>query len=78
MSSQAGESWYREAYEHLPIPYQLLDPRGHLVTVNDVWLEMLGYSASEVEDRWFGDFLTSECHGGGARDGDEQHASQDY
>jgi len=60
MSSQAGESWYRETYEHLPIPYQLLDPRGHLVTVNDVWLEMLGYSASEVEDRWFGDFLTTE------------------
>ncbi|HUW84903.1 MAG TPA: PAS domain-containing protein [Phycisphaerae bacterium] len=62
MNSQAGESWYREAYEQLPIPYQLLDPRGHLVTVNDVWLQMLGYSASEVEDRWLGDFLTSESH----------------
>jgi len=60
MNPQAGESSYREAYEQLPIPYQLLDPRGHLVTVNDVWLQMLGYSASEVEGRWFGDFLTSE------------------
>ncbi len=60
MNSQVDESWYREAYEHLPVPYQLLDPRGHLVTVNDLWLQTLGYSASEVEDRWFGDFLTSE------------------
>jgi PAS domain S-box-containing protein len=48
---------YRPLYQHCPLPYQLLDPEGHLLEVNEAWLQALGYERHEVLGRWFGDFM---------------------
>jgi two-component system sensor histidine kinase/response regulator len=57
----ASEQRFNLLYERAPLGYQSLDRDGHLVDVNQVWLDTLGYSREGVIGRWFGDFLTPEC-----------------
>jgi two-component system sensor histidine kinase UhpB len=40
--------------------YQSLDEDGIIREVNQVWLDILGYSREEVIGRWFGDFLSPD------------------
>lgn len=44
-------------YDDAPLPYQSLDESGHIIEVNQAWLDLLGYSQDEVIGRWFGDFI---------------------
>lgn len=53
----ASEERYRELYEQAPFGYQSLDAEGRFITVNQAWLNLLGYSREEVVGHWFGDFL---------------------
>ena len=57
---QEKEEQFRLLYERAPISYQSLDENGRLLTVNQAWLDELGYQQNEVIGRWFGDFLISE------------------
>jgi PAS domain S-box-containing protein len=41
----------------LPYPYQILDRDGEIRTVNDAWLDRLGYDRADVEGEPFGAFL---------------------
>ncbi|MFB6222641.1 MAG: PAS domain S-box protein [Haloarcula sp.] len=43
-----------------PHPYQSLNGEGVIRTVNDAWLDLLGYERADAEGKWFGDFLVSE------------------
>lgn len=43
----------------LPHPYHSLDPDGVILTVNDAWLEVLGYDREDVEGRPFSAFLAN-------------------
>ncbi|MFO7834703.1 MAG: PAS domain-containing protein [Halohasta sp.] len=43
--------------EFAPYPYQSLDADGVVRTVNDAWLDLLGYDREAVEGTWFGAFL---------------------
>jgi PAS domain S-box-containing protein len=44
--------------ELVPHPYQSLNAAGELRSVNEAWLETLGWERDEVEGEWFGEFLT--------------------
>jgi|GEM_PF-2846819 len=57
---EASEARYRELYEQSPLGYQSLDVNGHIIIVNRAWLNMLGYSKTEVIGKWFGNFLAPE------------------
>lgn len=46
--------------EFAPHPYQSLNSDGEILTVNDAWINILGYDRDEVVGRWFGEFLTNE------------------
>lgn len=39
---------------------QSLDETGNFISVNNSWLNMLGYTKEEVSGRWFGDFILPE------------------
>ena len=43
-----------------PLAYQALDENGCVLSVNDRWLEILGYSRDEVTGRPFTEFIASE------------------
>ncbi len=45
--------------EFSPHPYQSLNSDGEILSVNDAWLDILGYDREEVEGRWFGAFLAN-------------------
>jgi PAS domain S-box-containing protein len=60
MALRESEERFRLLYEQAPLSYQALDERGHLIEVNQAWLDTLGYTREEVIGRWFGDFLTPE------------------
>lgn len=47
----------RQVFERAPLPYQSLDEDGCFLTVNQTWLDTLGYSRNEVIGRNFGEFL---------------------
>jgi PAS domain S-box-containing protein len=51
------EQKFRFFYQNAPIAYQSLDENGHLIEVNNAWLETLGYDRKEVIGKSFGDFL---------------------
>lgn len=52
-----SEKRFRLLHEMLPVGYQSLDPKGHVLDVNEAWLAMTGYGRTDVIGRWFGDFL---------------------
>ncbi len=55
---QASEERHRELYNKTPIMMHSIDDEGSLVSVNDYWLQVLGYKRSEVLGRKVPDFLT--------------------
>ncbi len=46
--------------ERLPIPYQSLDTTGQIVSVNQAWLDRLGYERETVEGEPFVTFLSDQ------------------
>lgn len=52
-----SEKKFRLLYEKAPVGYQSLDARGHLVEVNQAWLDLMGYSREEVLGTPFEDYL---------------------
>ena len=52
-----SEEKFRLLYERAPLGYQSLDENGHLIEVNQAWLDTLGYYREEVIGKSFGDFL---------------------
>ena len=50
----------RDCHGQLPLPYHSLDAEGRIRTVNQPWLDVLGYDRSAVEGEPFEQFLTSE------------------
>ena len=50
----------RQLYERAPLGYQSLDENGCFLTVNQAWVDALGYSREEVIGFNFGDFLHSD------------------
>jgi len=52
-----SEERFRKLYEETPLGYQSLDLKGRFVEVNKAWLDMTGYSRSEVMGHSFGEFL---------------------
>jgi PAS domain S-box-containing protein/putative nucleotidyltransferase with HDIG domain len=57
---RASEEIYRDLYEKSPLGYQSLDENGFFLTVNQAWLDVLGYERDEVLGTWFGDLLAPE------------------
>jgi PAS domain S-box-containing protein len=55
-----SEERFRLLYETAPLGYQSLDAEGRVITVNQAWLDTLGYNSDEVIGHWFGEFLTPE------------------
>lgn len=47
----------RHLYEQAPLGYQSLDENGCFLSVNQAWIDALGYSREEVIGRHFSDFL---------------------
>lgn len=45
-------------FENAPMPYQSLDENGIIITVNNAWLDMLGYKKEEVKGTFIGNYLT--------------------
>jgi len=58
-----SEEKFHRLFDQAPLGYQSLDEAGHILEVNQTWLDLLGYSREEVLGRWFGAFLRP-----GARD----------
>lgn len=56
-SLQESETRFRLFYEHAPVAYQSLDIRGHILAVNNAWLNQLGYPREAVIGHFIGDFL---------------------
>jgi PAS domain S-box-containing protein len=54
---EESEERFRILYENAPLGYQSLDEDGHILEVNEAWLNALGYSRQEVIGKWFGDLL---------------------
>ncbi|MFQ5865758.1 MAG: sigma 54-interacting transcriptional regulator [bacterium] len=55
-----SEKRYRSLYNHTPVMMHSIDGNGQLVSVNDYWLEVLGYERGEVIGRQSTDFLTEQ------------------
>ena len=53
-----SEERYRSLYHHAPVMLHSIDPEGRLMSVNDYWLETLGYERDEVLGRTSVEFLT--------------------
>ena len=53
-----SEERYRSLYHHSPVMLHSIDPEGRLISVNDFWLETLGYEREEVLGRTSVKFLT--------------------
>lgn len=54
-----SEKRFQLLYQDAPLPYQSLDESGHIIDVNQAWLDALGYKKDEVIGKWFGDFLVT-------------------
>jgi len=53
-----SEERYRSLYQNTPVMMHSIDPDGRLVSVNDHWVNTLGYERSEVIGRRSIEFLT--------------------
>ncbi len=56
---QVQEQRFRLLYDKAPLPYMSLDHDGHVITVNQTWLTVMGYNSQAVIGRWFGDFVAA-------------------
>ncbi|MHA2368243.1 MAG: PAS domain S-box protein [Candidatus Hodarchaeales archaeon] len=57
-----SEDRFRLMFENAPLGYQSLDENGHLLDVNQAWLDITGYSREEVIGRRLTDFLIPKYH----------------
>jgi len=55
----ASEERFRQFYEESPLPYQSLNSDGVIIAINPAWQEMLGFTAQQVLQKPFSDFLHS-------------------
>ncbi|WP_005036830.1 PAS domain-containing sensor histidine kinase [Holophaga foetida] len=55
---QESEARFDNLYMSLPLAYDSLDVEGRIITVNQAWLDLLGYEREEVIGRWLGDFFS--------------------
>ena len=55
-----SEKMYRDLFLKAPFAYQSLNDEGKLIEANLAWLNMMGYSRSEIIGEWFGSFLDPE------------------
>ena len=55
-----SEERHRDLYDHTPVMMHSIDHDGHLLSVNDYWLEASGYERSEVIGNKTTDFFTEE------------------
>ena len=53
-----SEERFRSLYENTPVMMHSIDHEGRLVSVNNYWLETLGYERADVLGRQSTDFLT--------------------
>jgi PAS domain S-box-containing protein len=53
-----SEARFRLLYENAPIAYQSLDENGIIKSVNNNWLDLMGYEAEEVIGHSFFDFIS--------------------
>lgn len=54
----AENTLLRELYERAPLSYQSLDENGCFLSVNQTWVNALGYTSEEVIGRNFSEFLS--------------------
>ncbi len=54
------EDQIRKVLQDSPLSYQSLDEQGHILDVNQRWLDTLGYERDKVIGSWFGDYLTDK------------------
>jgi diguanylate cyclase (GGDEF)-like protein/PAS domain S-box-containing protein len=59
-----SEERFKLLFDQAPLGYQALDIEGRFITVNQKWLEMLGYTREEVIGRRFEDFLSPDYQDG--------------
>ena len=52
-----SEEKFHLLFDQAPLGYQSLNEAGHILEVNQTWLDLMGYPREEVLGRWFGDFL---------------------
>ena len=52
-----SEEKFHLLFDQAPLGYQSLDEAGHILEVNQAWLDLMGYPREEVLGRWFGAFL---------------------
>lgn len=52
-----SEERFQLLFNKAPLGYQSLDSEGNIISVNQQWMDTLGYAHSEVIGKWFGDFL---------------------
>jgi PAS domain S-box-containing protein len=52
-----SEKQFRNLYENAPLPYQSIDAQSNFISVNQAWLQTLGYLKEEVIGRNIADFL---------------------
>jgi PAS domain S-box-containing protein len=57
---EKSENEFKRLYEKAPLGYQSLDENGHLISVNQSWLDNLGYTQEEVIGKSFAEFLLPE------------------
>jgi PAS domain S-box-containing protein len=55
-----SERKFRLMFDDAPMGYQSLDAGGNIITVNNAWIAMMGYTKEEVVGRWFGEFLAPD------------------
>ena len=58
--SEVSNARFQEIYDRTPVMMHSIDDQGRLVSVNDYWLEVLGYERDNVLGRPSTDFLTDE------------------
>jgi PAS domain S-box-containing protein len=54
---RASGERFRMLFEHAPVAYHSLDPKGRLMAVNQAWLDEMGYTREEVIGRPFSDLV---------------------
>ena len=58
--SEVSDARFQEIYDRTPVMMHSIDDQSRLVSVNDSWLDVLGYQRDEVLGRPSMDFLTDE------------------
>jgi len=69
---------YRRLYHRTPVMLHSLDGEGWIVRVSDYWLEVMGYSRSEVLGRPLTDFVTEQSHRSVLVEAPPQSMEQDW